>query len=266
MGHTYDDDDDEGEASFSSIPFFLFVGTPLAWWLLTWHGHLYWHSSQPWSPLCNLLLLHPQTDRPLLPVPFTLKLVSLVSLHLEMQLAITSTSGTEKGRHLPTTSYTAMLLPVSFHCLLVHRSSTCCTLYPKFLVPSIQHWLHCHSLLQFCLLLFRMDIGSGYRQSPIVPAVPFIHNSMVTYGISRMWHPPSSRQVNQPRQQPFPWRSSSFITTPVYPSCFLFITNVNLNAFTLEMKLSWYASSASTTILCSKAPISSNTIRVKSSP
>ena len=54
-----------------------------------------------------------------------------------MQLAITSTSGTEKGRHLPTTSYTAMLLPVSFHCLLVHRSS--CTLYPKFLVPSIQH-------------------------------------------------------------------------------------------------------------------------------
>ena len=38
----------------------------------------------------------------------------------------------------------------------------------------------------FCLLLFRMNIGSGYRQSPVVPAVPFIHNSMVTYGISRM--------------------------------------------------------------------------------
>ena len=43
--------------------------------------------------------------------------------------------------------------------------------------------------------------------------------------------------VNRPRQQPFVWRSSSFITTPVYPSCFLIITNVNLNAFTLEMEL-----------------------------
>ena len=63
--------------------------------------------------------------------------LKVVSLHLEMQLAITSTSGTEKGRHLPTTSYTVMLLPVSFHCLLVHRSSTSYTLCPKFLAPSI---------------------------------------------------------------------------------------------------------------------------------
>ena len=120
-----------------------------------------------------------------------------------------------------------------------------------------------HSLLQFCLLLFRTNIGSRYRQSPIVPAVPFIHNSMVTYDISRMWHPPSSRQVKRPRQQPFTWRSSSFITTPVYPSCFLFITNVNLNAFTLgngTRILHWLP----TLILCSKAPISSNTILVKS--
>ena len=120
----------------------------------------YWHSSQPWPPLCNLLLLHPQTERPLLPhlplliqsamlsrcsslimnilsKPFRLwKMVSLhQEMHLEMQLAITSTSGTEKGRHLPTTSYTTMLLPVSFHCLLVRRSS--CTLCPKFPVPSM---------------------------------------------------------------------------------------------------------------------------------
>ena len=177
-----------------------FVGTPLAWWLLTWHGHLYWHSSQPWSPLCNLLLLHPQTDRPLLPVPFTLKLVSLVSLHLEMQLAITSTSGTEKGRHHPPTSYTA----TCYQCL----STACWSTDPVPAAPFIQSslclpysidiheihtpywwvdhthqrsicWLHCHSLLQFCLLLFRMDIGSGYRRPPVVPAVPFIHNSMV---------------------------------------------------------------------------------------
>ena len=141
MGHTYDDDvtnddDDDGEASFSSIPFFFsfcwnsfgMMVTHLAW-------TPYWHLSQPWPPLCNLLLLHPQTERPLLLVPFTLK---RVSLHLEMQLAITSTSGTEKGRHLPTTSYTAMLLPVSFHCLLVHRSSTCCSLFPTWLYSLIQ--------------------------------------------------------------------------------------------------------------------------------
>lgn len=102
-----------------------------------------------------------------------------------------------------------------------------------------------------------MNIGSRYRQSPVVPAVPFIHNSMVTYGISRMWHPPSSRQVKRHWQHPFTWRARS-VTTPVCLSCFLFITNVNLNAFTLEM--------VTTLILCSKAPISSNTIRVKSFP
>ena len=169
--------------------------------------------------------------------------LKLVSLHLEMQLAITSTSGTEKSRHLPPTSYTAMLLPVSFHCLLVHRSSTSCTLCPMFLAPTIPDktafstsgvhcWTSCVQAKSTTPLL-----GSGYRQSPVVPAVPFIHNSMVTYDISRMWHQPSSHQVKRPRQQPFPWRTSSFITTPVYPSCFLFITNVNLNAFTLEMEL-----------------------------
>ena len=112
------------------------------------------------------------------------------------------------------------------------------------------------------------------------------------------------RLVNRPRQQPFAWRSSSFITTPVYPSCFLFITNVNLNAFTLEVLhltgnthsflvgthiLRWLPTLILSLLLeilgilvnrmdpqllllvdavhlCSKAPISSNTIRVKSFP
>lgn len=56
--------------------------------------------------------------------------------------------------------------------------------------------------------------SSGYSHS-LVPAAPFIHNSMVTYGISRIWHQPSSPREHLTFlrnysalvwQQPFHWR------------------------------------------------------------
>ena len=71
MGHTYDDDvdddDDQDEASFSTIPFFIFLLE------LLWHDgySLGVNTSLTLIPTmatpCNLLLLHPQTERPLLP-------------------------------------------------------------------------------------------------------------------------------------------------------------------------------------------------------
>lgn len=113
------------------------VGTPLAWWLLAWREHFtdpHPNHDLHFVIFCcfTLKLSHSRISTTLLPL-------KLVSLHLEMQLVITSTtSGTEISRHLLTTSYTVMLLPVSFRCLLVHRSSTRCTLCPMFLAPTIQ--------------------------------------------------------------------------------------------------------------------------------
>lgn len=166
---------------------------------LAWTPHR--HSSQPWPPPCNPLLLHTQTERPLLPhcqlfCHLTLLLIefiyyedaiesfkiveystdlcwlysSLIMNTLSNPLRLWKTKGgifvsgnaTCHYKYLwnrkkqtppscigtaatsvfplpvgPPPSYAALLLPVSFHCLLVHRSSTRCTLYPKFLVPSI---------------------------------------------------------------------------------------------------------------------------------
>lgn len=42
-----------------------------------------------------------------------------------------------KKQTTPSYSCIALLLPVSFRCLLVHRSSTSCTLCPMFLAPTI---------------------------------------------------------------------------------------------------------------------------------
>ena len=210
---------------FQPYHFFFSVGTPLAWWLLAWRGHLpdtHPNHGHPGNPL----LLHPQTV-----VPFTFP------HFLDIKAGIfTSGNATCHYKYLwnrkkqTPPSYIALLLPVSFHCLLVHRSSTSCTLCPKFLAPTIPDTT---AFSSSGVHHVPRSIASWYRQSPVVPAAPFIHNSMVSYGISRMWHQPSSGQEKRHWQHPFTWRARS-VTTPVCLSCFLFITNVNLNAFTLE--------------------------------
>ena len=137
----------------------------------------------------------------------------MVSLHLEMQLAITSTSGTEKSRQLPpipvlycTAATSVLPLPVG------PESSTSCTLCPMLLVLNHTRFNGFFFLLAYTFILVTMrphshyssctaefivvvfeqpnqnqsKASSQYNHSPVVPAGPFIHNSMVTYGISRM--------------------------------------------------------------------------------
>ena len=171
----------------------------------------YWHSSQPWPPLCNLLLLHPQTERPLLLhiFPFLLNTTTTVLLVENSKDGIFASGNATChykylwNRKRQTSPYyllhchaatSVFPLPVGPPIQLHPLSKAPCAFHSRYATMKFVHssWLHCHTLLQFCLLLFRMDIGSWYRQTPVVPAVPFIHNSMVTYGISRMWHPPSS--------------------------------------------------------------------------
>ena len=115
---------------------FFFVGTPLAWWLLAWCEHLpdaHPNHGHTFVIFCCFTL------RLNVPCCFTLNLLShshshismtlkVVSLYLEMQLAITSTSGTEKSRHLPPT----------LHCCYQCLSTACWSTDPVPAAPFVQ--------------------------------------------------------------------------------------------------------------------------------
>lgn len=107
-------------------PYHFFVGTPLAWWLLAWRGHLpdthpnHGHPGNLFAASPSNCLSHSHSH-----ISSTLK---LVSLHLEMQLAITSTSGTEKSRQLPPT----------LHCCYQCLSTACWSTDPVPAAPFVQ--------------------------------------------------------------------------------------------------------------------------------
>ena len=227
-----------------------------------------------------------------------------------MQLAITSTSGTEKGRHLPPT----------LHCCYQCLSTACWSTDPVPAAPFVQCSLRqpyqirrlfpplacTKRLFAYCTFHIATAVSFSFNYCALwVQAVTSCSGSTFYPQFhGNLWHFQDVTSTfftsgKETLAAPFHLaKQKSFITTPVYPSCFLFITNVNLNAFTLEMELiyftllapratlpilsSWsslnkdhrirypgffpHSSSILLMILCSKAPISSNTIRVKSFP